>query len=73
MVVLGFSEGRIEDKLAPIVDGVFNDGAGGGSRWIMANLCFALQALWRTFWRQGTCKRCCPTDGLPPLDNLRQP
>jgi alginate O-acetyltransferase complex protein AlgI len=74
LVVLGFfKKVVIADNLAPVVDGVFNDGAGGGLAVILATYAFALQIYGDFSGYTDIARGVARLMGFHLVDNFRQP
>jgi D-alanyl-lipoteichoic acid acyltransferase DltB (MBOAT superfamily) len=74
LLVLGFfKKVVIADNLAPIVDGVFNDGAGGGLAVILATYAFALQIYGDFSGYTDIARGVARLMGFHLVDNFRQP
>jgi alginate O-acetyltransferase complex protein AlgI len=74
LMVLGFFKKiAIADNLAPIVDGVFNDGAGGGLAVILATYAFALQIYGDFSGYTDIARGVARLMGFHLVDNFRQP
>jgi alginate O-acetyltransferase complex protein AlgI len=74
LVILGFfKKVVIADNLAPIVDGVFNDGAGGGLAVILATYAFALQIYGDFSGYTDIARGVARLMGFHLVDNFRQP
>jgi alginate O-acetyltransferase complex protein AlgI len=74
LMVLGFfKKVVIADNLAPIVDGVFNDGAGGGLAVILATYAFALQIYGDFSGYTDIARGVARLMGFNLVENFRQP